>query len=162
MGKDGRVGMGKDGGLGMGRDGVIGMVRDEGERDRYGEGRNGGGREWCSLTWPRRRPCPIMRASHRSQAVVSGAAIVVSVCGRLWALVSHSCPFVGPRVVFVSVHGPRVVLVSVRGRPCPFVGPRVALVGVCVVFVSVGGCPYPYVGVPLGVMGGVTWALCLM
>ena len=35
--------MGGDGGIGMGRNGGIGMLRDEGERDGYGEGRNGGG-----------------------------------------------------------------------------------------------------------------------
>ena len=99
MGKDGRVGMGKDGGVGMGRDGGIGLVRDEGERDRYGEGRNGGGREWCSLTWARHRPCLIMHASCHSQAVVSGAAIVVSVRGHSWALVWHSWVFMS------SVHG---------------------------------------------------------
>ena len=43
LGRDGGVGMVRDGGIGMVRDGGIGMVRDEGERDGYGEGRNGWG-----------------------------------------------------------------------------------------------------------------------
>ena len=92
-----------------------------------------GGREWCSLTWARRRPCPRMRASRRFQAVVSGVAIVVSVRGcscpfvgvrvHSWALVLRSCPFVGVRArSWASV--------PVRGRPCPFVGPRVMFVSV--------------------------------
>ena len=123
------------------------------------------GREWCSLTWARRRPCPIMCASRRIQAVVSGAAIVVSIRGclcpfvgvrvRSWALVSCSCPFVG-----IHVCSWALVL-----RSCPFVAPvsRLwALVSCSWAFVSVGGRSYPLVGVPLGVMGGVTWALCLM
>ena len=61
-----------------------------------------GGREWCSLTWAHHRPCPIMCASHRSQAVVSEAAIVISIGGCL-------CPFGGVHVhwwVFVSIGGP--------------------------------------------------------
>ena len=53
----------------------------------------------------------------------------VSVRGR-------PCPFVGPRVAFVSRLCPFVALVSCS---CPFVGPRVAFVGVRVAFVSVGG-----------------------
>ena len=110
-----------------------------------------GGREWCSLTWACRRPYPIMCASRHSQAVVSGAAIVISVHGclcpfvgmhvRSWALMSCSCLFVG-----VRVH-----LWALVSRSCLFVGPRVTFVGVHVTFVSIGGRSYLLVGIPLGV-----------
>ena len=111
-----------------------------------------GGREWCSLTWARRRPCPIMRASRRFQAVVSGAAIVVSIRGcscpfvgvrvHSWALMSRSCPFLGIRVrswALVSCSCPSVSVCvpscRIRVRLCPFV----AVCGPCVVFVSIHG-----------------------
>ena len=104
-----------------------------------------GAREWCSLTWARLRPCPIMCASHRSQAVVSGVAIVVSVCGP-------SCR--------ISVHS--WVSVSVCGPSCRVRVRLWALMSHLWAFVSVGGRSYPFVGVPLGIMGGVAYALCLM
>ena len=99
-----------------------------------------GGKEWCSLTWARRRPCPIMRASRRSQAVVSGAAIVVG--GR-------SFLFLGVRFrrwPFVFVGGRSHSLVGVRGRWWASVfagGESFSLVGV----VCVGGRSLSLVGV---------------
>ena len=118
-----------------------------------------GGREWCSLTWARRRPCPRMRASRRFQAVVSGAAIVVSIRGcscpfvgvrvRSWTLVSRSCLFVGVRArswalvscscPFVSVRGPCVAFVSARGPSCGVHGRSCGVRVRWWAFVSIGG-----------------------
>ena len=113
-----------------------------------------GGMEWCSLTWARRRPCPIMRASCRSQAVVSGAAIIVggfvpgcsfsslAVRFRWWAFAftgGHSLSLVGIRfrwwgVVFagggsfalVGVHFRWWACVFIRGHSFSLVGGRLA------------------------------------
>ena len=86
-----------------------------------------GGREWCSLTWAHRRPCPIVRASHRSQAVVSGAAIVVG----------------GRSLLFVGVRFRRWPFVFVGGRSHSLVGVRIRWWA----FVFAGGRSFSWVGI---------------
>ena len=115
-----------------------------------------GGKEWCSLTWARRRPCPIMCASRRSQAVVSGAAIVVG--GR-------SFLFLGVRFrrwPFVFVGGRSHSLVGVRCRWWASVfagGESFSLVGGRLhwwAFAFVGGRAFSSVGIRCH-WWGVVW-----
>ena len=114
-----------------------------------------GGREWCSLTWARCRPCPIVCASHRSQAAVSGVAIVVgghshSLVGvrfRWWAFVfigGHSFSLVGGRFRWWGV-------VCIGGRSFSSVGIRFHWWGVvwCGGKPLVAGRVLPFVGVCL-------------
>ena len=123
------------------------MGRDEGERDGYGEVSNGGGREWCSLTWACRHPCLIMCASCCSQAVVSGAAIVVGGCSLLFVGIHfHRWPF-----VFVGGHSHSLVGVRFRWWAFLFIGGHsFSLVGghLCWwVFAFVGGHSFSSVGI---------------
>ena len=83
---------------------------EEGGREGGGAmegGSNGGVGSKTSLTRARRRPCPFMRAGHRSRAFIS--CTVVFVRFRSWACVlvhGHSLSFVGGQLclwVCVSV-----------------------------------------------------------
>ena len=115
-----------------------------------------GGREWCSLTWARRCPCPIMRASHRSQAVVSGVAIIV---GR------HSFLFMGVRFChwpFVFIGGCSHLLVGIHFHWWAFGftgGGLFLLVGGCLrwwAFAFIGGHSFSSVGIRF-CWWGVVW-----
>ena len=106
-----------------------------------------GGKEWCSLTWARRRPCPIMRASRRSQAVASGAAIVVGGLSFLFLGIRFR------RWLFVFIGGHSHSLVGICCHWWAFVfagGELFLLVGSCFCWwgvVCIGGRLLSLVGV---------------
>ena len=88
-----------------------------------GGGSDGGreGEHWCSLTWARCRPCPIMGAGHHSHAVVSWAAIIIGGCSFLFLGVRfHRWAFVctgGGSSSFIVVGWPSSLLVWCGGKP---------------------------------------------
>ena len=116
-----------------------------------------GGKEWCSLTWARCRPCPIMRASCRSQAVVLGAAIVVGrrsflflgVRFRRWPFV-----FIGGRShSLVGIHFHWWAFVVIGGHSFSLVGGRLRWWA----FAFIGGHVFSSVGIRFR-WWGVIWS----
>ena len=105
-------------------------MEGEGVREEGGRGSHGGVGSKSLLTWACHRPCLLMCAGHRLQAVIS--CMIVFVC-------VHSFPFVGMchcPWVFISVCGHVSSSVGICGHLFSFIGSQLCL-WVCI---SVSWC----------------------